>query len=93
MRITEAEQDIKVWHEIIAHYNRKPYNKLGIKHLLGYLKRCSELGELQPDRYTSQWRYCIRYILRHRPNPEHELALVSLYYTLAHYADTHNVEP
>lgn len=77
-----AQQDIRTWHTILRKYQRKPFTQHGASHLMGYLRRCAELGELQPDPYIPQWLDCIRLIIRRSQQEENELALVSLYHAL-----------
>jgi hypothetical protein len=81
MRAEITTRDILIWHKTVARYNRKPYTQHGAAHLVGYLRRCADVGELQPDPYVSQWRECIKLIIK-RDRPEDELKLVSLYHAL-----------
>ena len=86
MRMDISQRDILVWHKTIARYNRKPYTQYGVAHLVGYLRRCADVGELQPDPHIPQWRACIKLvIMRDRPDTD-ELKLISLYHALAETA-------
>jgi len=77
-----TKSDIKAWCRILEQYQRKPFTQYGAAHLLGYLRRCQHIGELQYDQYISQWLECIRLIIRYDPNSEYNLSLVSLYHEL-----------
>jgi hypothetical protein len=87
MRMDISRRDILIWHKTIARYNRKPYTQYGAAHLLGYLRRCADVGELQTDPYVCQWRECVKLIIkRNRPEAD-ELKLVSLYHALEQTQD------
>jgi len=77
------EQSIRAWLAILHQYAQlKPYAQL--RHLQGYLKRCGELGELLPDPYIPLWREALRRLIP-RACEHHQIALVTLYETLAEY--------
>jgi len=87
MRMDISQRDILIWHKTIARYNRKPYTQYGAAHLLGYLRRCADVGELQTDPYVRQWCECVKLIIkRDRPEAD-ELKLVSLYHALEQTQD------
>jgi len=87
MRMDISQRDILVWHKTVARYNRKPYTQYGAAHLIGYLRRCADVGELQPDPHIPQWCACIKLvIMRDRPDTD-ELKLISLYHALEQTQD------
>lgn len=82
-RILSMEQSIRAWRVILRQYAPlKPYAQL--QHLQGYLKSCGELGELLPDPYIPLWRETLRRLIP-RALEHHQVALVTLYETLAEY--------
>ena len=82
-----SQRDILIWHKTVARYNRKPYTQYGAAHLRGYLRRCADVGELQPDPHMRQWCECIKLIIkRDRPEAD-ELKLISLYHALEQTQD------
>ena len=83
MGVQYTQTDILVWHKTLKRYaDSKPYKGMGAQHLLGYLRRCADVGELQPDPHVRQWRECIKLIIRRTQSQEDELKLISLYYAL-----------
>jgi len=87
MRMDISQRDILIWHKTVARYDRKPYTQHGIAHLIGYLRRCADVGELQTDPYVRQWCECVKLIIkRDRPEAD-ELKLVSLYHALEQTQD------
>jgi hypothetical protein len=87
MRMDISQRDILIWHKTMTRYDRKPYTQYGVTHLIGYLRRCADIGELQPDPYVNQWRECVKLIIkRDRPETD-ELKLISLYHALEQTQD------
>lgn len=73
------QQQLRKWRKILSKYNRPHFKQ--IPHLMGYLGKCQETGELLPDPYINEWVTELKLVIR-RAHEEDQLALVSLHDTL-----------